>query len=82
MEPAAMCDVCGRPVAVDEAVRAEMSVSQMMCPTSMTFHPACHERARALWQDDDACSVDADFTDFPEMEQWAVGPEAQAGGDS
>ena len=79
MTPAPMCDVCGQPVAADEAVRAEMSVSQMMCPTSMTFHPACHERATALWQNDDTCSIDADVADYPEMAQWAVGPESPAG---
>lgn len=77
-----MCDVCGQPVPSDEAVRAEMSVSQMMCPTSMTFHPACHERARALWQDDETCSVAADVADYPELAQWAVGPEAPSGAGS
>jgi hypothetical protein len=82
MEPSTSCDVCGRSVAADEAVRAEMSVSQMMCPTSMTFHPACHERAKALWQDDDTCSVDADVAAYPELAEWAVGPGGPAGAGS
>ncbi|MBW3644833.1 MAG: hypothetical protein KY441_04940 [Actinobacteria bacterium] len=79
MTPAPMCDVCGQPVPADEAVRAEMSVSQMMCPTSMTFHPACHARATALWQNDDTCTLAADVADYPEMAQWAVGRQGATG---
>lgn len=65
-----LCDVCGQEVPADQVFKTEVSVGQMMCPTTMTFHPACYEQASALWQPDDSyCSTDPDF---PEMEQWAT----------
>ena len=63
------CDVCGAPVPASEAVREEVSVGDMMCPTPMTFHPACYEKASALWQPnpDSYCVTDPEF---PETQQW------------
>lgn len=72
--PSSTCDVCGQPVAAGEAIQAEVSVSQMMCPTSMTFHPDCYERASDMWQPDDSCSFDPDF---PEMQAWAANVEGR-----
>lgn len=68
MTPNALCDICGQVVSPEEAVVADMSVSQSMCPTSMTLHPACHEAASDMWQHDDTCQVGD--PDFPEMDQW------------
>ncbi|MDQ6614206.1 MAG: hypothetical protein M3083_05545 [Actinomycetota bacterium] len=63
-----ICDVCGQSVAPGDAYQAEVSCSQMMCPTSMTFHQGCYERASELWQPDDSyCTADPDF---PEMAAW------------
>lgn len=71
MSPQAMCDVCGQPVDPGEAVSAEVSAKVSMCPTAMTLHPGCSERAAAIWQADDSCAMDPDF---PEMAQWAANP--------
>ena len=68
MTPNALCDICGQVVSPEEAVVIDMSVSQSMCPTSMTLHPACHEAASVMWQPDDTCS--GTDPDFPEMEKW------------
>lgn len=73
MTPNALCDICGQEVTAEEAVVVDMSVSQSMCPTSMTLHPACREAASVLWQPDDTCS--GSDPDFPEMEQWVATPE-------
>jgi hypothetical protein len=70
----ALCDICGQVVTPEEAVVADMSVSQSMCPTSMTMHPACHQAASVMWQPDDTCSVTD--PDFPEMEQWMEASKA------
>lgn len=74
MEATATCDVCGKGIPAGEVVKAEVSVDQMMCPTSMTFHPACYEQASELWQPDDSCSFDPDF---PEMAAWAANAEGR-----
>lgn len=74
MDPSATCDVCGQAVPSDEMVEAEVSVSQLMCPISMTFHRSCHERASSMWQPDDSCSFDPDF---PEMQAWAANVEGR-----
>lgn len=64
-----MCDVCGRPVQPEDAYQEDVSVSQMMCPTPMTFHSKCYEAASSMWQPDKSClSVDPEF---PEMRAWA-----------
>lgn len=68
------CDVCGADVDADEAVRAELTVGEMMCPTAMVFHPACHEVASSMWQPDpdSYCTFDERF---PETGQWGrAGP--------
>lgn len=63
-----ICDVCGLPVPPEEAVKTEVSASQSMCPTSMTLHQACYEKASGIWQPDDSyCGIDPDF---PEMAEW------------
>ncbi|MDP8954196.1 MAG: hypothetical protein M3N37_04630 [Actinomycetota bacterium] len=74
MKAPTTCDVCGQEVPTGEEIQAEVSVEQLMCPTSMTFHPDCYERASALWQPDDSCSVDPDF---PEMSAWAANAEGR-----
>jgi hypothetical protein len=63
-----ICDVCGQPVPPEEAFKAEVSCSQSMCPTSMTLHQACYDKASDMWQPDDSyCGIDPDF---PEMAAW------------
>ena len=74
MTPSALCDICGQVVAPEEAVVTDMSVSQSMCPTSMTLHPACHQAASVMWQPDDTCS--GTDPDYPEMEQWMAASKA------
>ncbi len=74
MTPSAMCDICGQVVTPEEAVVVDMSVSQSMCPTSMTLHPACREAAAVMWDPDDTCS--GSDPDFPEMEQWVATSES------
>ena len=70
-----LCDVCGQPVPPEEAYRAELTVSGAMCPSPMTFHPPCYERASSLWQPDpdSYCTVDPLF---PETAQWSTPVEA------
>jgi len=69
-----MCDVCGQAVPAEVAIKAEVSVAQSMCPSSMTFHPACYEQASEMWQPDDSyCGTDPRF---PEMAAWSKMPEA------
>ena len=67
--PSELCDVCGAEVTADEAVKAELSAADAMCPSPMTFHPACYEKASALWQPnpDSYCVTDPEF---PETQQW------------
>ncbi|MGH2704964.1 MAG: hypothetical protein ACRDJ4_07695 [Actinomycetota bacterium] len=62
------CDVCGGEISGD-AIRAELSIEEMMCPTPMSFHPACYEQASVLWQPDteSICVVDPDY---PETQTW------------
>ena len=69
MRPAALCDACGGEVEASEVVRAELSAADAMCPTPMTFHPQCYERASAVWQPDpdSYCTTDPEF---PETAQW------------
>jgi hypothetical protein len=73
MAPGELCDVCGQEVLPEEAFKAEMSVNQLMCPTSMTLHEACYDLATTMWQPDDSyCGIDPDY---PEMEAWTTVPE-------
>ena len=71
MKPKELCDVCGGEVDASEAVKAELSAADAMCPTPMTFHPQCYERAAAIWQPDpdSYCTTDPEF---PETAQWAT----------
>lgn len=64
-----MCDVCGGEIRDEQPVRAELSIEEMMCPTPMTFHRACYEKASVLWQPDpdSICVVDPDY---PQTQQW------------
>ena len=70
-----LCDVCGNEVPAVEAVRHELSVGDMTCPTPMTMHPACYERASSLWQPnpDSLCTTDPEF---PETTRWTPAPTA------
>lgn len=63
------CDVCGGDLSPGESVTADLSVADLTCPTPMTLHPACFERAAALWTDsaDSLCIVDPDY---PETQTW------------
>ena len=66
-----MCDACGQSVPADDMVKKELTVAGAMCPTAMTFHAACYEKAAAMWQPDPEsyCTVDPMF---PETGQWAA----------
>ena len=77
MGPTEICEVCGLEVDPADAVRTEVSVGDMMCPTAMTFHRACHERASELWQPDadSYCTTDPEF---PETQTWQT-PGASTG---
>lgn len=68
--PPQTCEACGLEVAPDASVQAEMTFGeQAMCPTPMSFHPRCYERARDLWYEpaESLCSVDPEF---PETGRW------------
>lgn len=69
MQPVETCEVCGSNVDAGEAVRAELAVGDMICPTAMVFHPACYDKALELWapNPDSLCTID---TEFPETQQW------------
>ena len=71
MKPSELCDVCGGAVPAEEAVKAELSAADAMCPTPMTFHKACYEQASRIWQPDpdSYCTTDPDF---PETQQWTI----------
>jgi hypothetical protein len=73
-----LCDACGQVVDPAEAVKAELTVSGAMCPSPMTFHPACYEQASVLWQPDpdSYCTTDPLF---PETGQWTLPEDAQQG---
>lgn len=73
MDQIETCDVCGGEVSAGEAVRAEVNVDQLMCPTAMICHPACYERAAELWEPDPQASCGYDPA-FPETAQWAASP--------
>lgn len=63
--------MCGLAVDPATAVRAELQASDAMCPSAMTFHPACYELASSMWQpepEDSFCTVDPLF---PETQQWS-----------
>ncbi len=81
IKPAEICDVCGGEVPAEEAVKAELSAADAMCPTPMTFHQGCYERASQIWQPDpdSYCTTDPDF---PETQQWTprAEPAEKAGG--
>lgn len=65
------CDVCGQNVPADDMIKTELTVAGAMCPTAMTFHTGCYEKASSMWQPDpdSYCTVDPLF---PETAQWAV----------
>lgn len=70
MDPIESCEVCGTAVTPDDAVRAEVSIGDdAMCPTPMSFHPACYEQAMQIWQQpgEALCAVDPEF---PETAHW------------
>ncbi len=71
IQPLELCDVCGGEVEASEAVKAELSAADAMCPTPMTFHPQCYEQAAAIWQPDpdSHCTTDPAF---PETAQWTT----------
>lgn len=52
-------------------VKAELVAAGAMCPTAMTFHTACYEKAAAVWKPDpdSYCTVDPLF---PETSQWVL----------
>lgn len=75
------CDVCGKSVPADDVIKTELTVAGAMCPTAMTFHTACYEKASVMWQPDpdSYCTVDERF---PETGQWVLPEEARPAGRS
>ncbi|MEX0658247.1 MAG: hypothetical protein WD080_03855 [Egibacteraceae bacterium] len=70
MGPTETCEVCGTEVAPHEAVRAELALSDAsICPTPMSFHPACYERATEVWEQPGEALCDVD-PEFPETAHW------------
>jgi hypothetical protein len=72
------CDVCGADVPKDDMIKTELTVAGAMCPTAMTFHTACYEKAATMWQPEESdsyCTVDPLF---PETGQWVVPEEARS----
>ena len=65
------CDVCGQNVPADDMIKTELTVAGAMCPTAMTFHTGCYEKASSMWQPDpdSYCTVDPLF---PETAQWVL----------
>jgi len=67
-----MCDICGQPVAAGEAVRGEMMTSELMCPTNMTLHQDCFEKAAVMWAvEEPECGYDPRY---PETAEWSANP--------
>ncbi|HVL99213.1 MAG TPA: hypothetical protein VM324_07975 [Egibacteraceae bacterium] len=65
------CEACGSEVAAAEAVRVEMAVEDLMCPTPMSFHRECYESADQVWgppTGESLCAVDPEFPD--ETRRW------------
>ena len=73
------CDVCGQNVPADDVVKTELTVAGAMCPTAMTFHTGCYEKASSMWQPDpdSSCTVDPLF---PETGTWVLPEDAQPPG--
>ncbi len=73
------CDVCGKSVPADDLVKTELTVAGAMCPTAMTFHTACYEKASSMWQPDPEsyCTVDPLF---PETGRWVLPEEGRPAG--
>lgn len=68
--PPQTCEACGLEVPSNEAVQAEMTFGEAaMCPTPMSFHPQCYERARDLWYEPDEALCSSD-PEFPETGRW------------
>lgn len=71
-QPTEVCEACGGEVRPDEAYRAELSVGDLMCPTSMTFHRECYPQASEVWESppETTCTFDAEY---PETQNWPTG---------
>lgn len=72
-QPTEVCELCADEVAPEDAYRAELSVGDLMCPTPMTFHRECYDRAAEIWEapsPDMTCTFDAEF---PETQNWPTG---------
>lgn len=73
MKPRESCDMCGQDIS-GKTIRAELSFGEgAMCPTPMTMHEKCYEKASELWQPDpeSTCVIDREY---PETQKWT--PEA------
>lgn len=68
-EPIETCEACGAEVAPGDAVRTELSLNAQMCPTPLTLHRDCYERATAVLGDPGESSCSADPA-FPETGRW------------
>ena len=69
MNPIETCDMCGLQIS-GEVVRAELSFGEgAMCPSPMSMHQECYQKASAIWQPDpdSTCVVDKEY---PETQQW------------
>jgi len=73
IHPDELCEACGRVVSGEDAFRAELAVSEAMCPSAMVFHQECYEKAAHLWKPDPESSCTYD-TRFPETTQWPAAP--------
>lgn len=66
--------MCGQEVVADEAYRGDMMASELMCPTPMTLHQACFQKASGMWQLDDSDASCPYDPDYPETALFTVIP--------
>ncbi len=65
------CDICGQDVSPEEAYNTELTAQGPTCPTAMTMHQACYQRASELWVPEAADSTCTYDPLFPETGQWS-----------
>lgn len=74
MQLGELCDICGQEVVAEEAYRGDMMASELMCPTPMTLHQTCFQKASGMWQLDDSDASCAYDPDYPETALFTVIP--------
>lgn len=79
-KPTEVCELCGGKVtaADKDARREDLSIGGAMCPTPMTFHAECYEKASEVWKpdEDSTCTVDPEF---PETQRWTAYQKLRGG---